>query len=190
MYSVREVIESFIRKIQADITPQAVLINKNDLFETTKIPSLVIQGPTITENKRRRTTNAIKEYKIDETAKTYEERNYPRFYHFDFDFILTTGNETDLLDLQGKIIQLFILNPSLAINAEDNINLMEITPMGGLARPNLSNLRQAAGKYRMEDVLVYAGDMTQGRLIIDRIFQYKKDEDTPIEDRIHNPPEE
>ena len=193
MYSVREVIESFIRKLQADITPHAVLINKNDFFETTDIPSLLIQGPTITENKNRRTaTLAVKEYRIDEEAKTYEARNYPRFYHFDFDFILTTGNEEELLDLQEKVIQFFMLNPVLAVNAEDNVNLLELTPIGGLARPNLTNLRQASGRYRLEDVLIYPGDdPISGKLILDRIFEYLDfDSEEIMETRTHNPPEE
>jgi len=163
VYSIREVIESFIRKLQAEITPQAVLINKNDLFETTDIPSLVIQGPELTENKERR-TNA-KEFKKDTDALTYEERNYPHFYHFDFDFILTTGTEPELLDLQEKIIRFFMNNLELAINEDDKVNLVELTPMGGLFRPNLSNLRQSAGKYRIEDVLVYDDSLVQGKLI-------------------------
>ncbi len=186
MYSVREVIESFVRKLQAGITPNAVLINKNDLFETTDIPCLVIQGPTIVENRNRRTaTLAVKEYRIDENNKTYEARNYPHFFHLDFDFILTTGAEGELLDLQEKIIRFFMLNPVLAVNAEDNVNLLELTPIGGLARPNLTNLRQVSGRYRIEDVLVYAGAMTQGKLIVDRVFKFLEDDDTPIEDRTY-----
>ena len=185
MYSVRDVIENFIRKLKSDITTDTVLISKNDLFETTRIPSLIIQGPTITENKSRHTTNAVKEYRIDEGTKTYEERNYPRFYHFDFDFILTTGNESELLDLQEKIIQFFMLNSSLAVNAEDDVNLLELTPIGGLSRPNLTNLRQASGKYRIEDVLVYAGDMGEGKLITDRIFEYSQIDGASIENRTY-----
>ena len=186
MYSVREVIESFIRKLKNDITADTVLISKNDLFETTRIPSLLIQGPTITENKTRRTaTLAIKEYRIDEETKTYEERNYPHFFHLDFDFILTTGTEEELLDLQEKIIRFFMLNPVLAVNAEDNVNLLELNPIGGLARPNLTNLRQASGKYRLEDVLVYAGDMVEGKLVTDRVFEFSEIDGTPIENRTY-----
>jgi len=52
-------------------------------------PSLVIQGPDVDENRERRTR--AKEILKDQDALLYEERNYPHFYHFDFDFILTTG---------------------------------------------------------------------------------------------------
>ncbi len=184
MYSVREVIESLIRKLQAEVTPQAVLINKNDLFETTKIPSLVIQGPEVEENKDRRTK--AREIVKDNDTRTYEERNYPHFYNFDFDFILTTGTEDELLDLQEKIIKFFLNNPEMAINEEEKVNLVELAPMGGLFRPNLSNLRQTVGKYRLEDVLVYDSSLTQGKLIVDRIFDYYK-QATLLEHRVHNP---
>jgi hypothetical protein len=163
VYSVRDVIESFIRKLQAEVTPQAVLINKNDLFETTRIPSLVIQGPEVVENRERRTK--AKEILKDTEALTYDERNYPHFYHFDFDFILTTGTETELLDLQESIIKFFLNNSELMINNDDRLNIVELTPMGGLFRPNLSNLRQSSGKYRIEDVLVYDDSLIQGKLV-------------------------
>ncbi len=184
MYSLRQVIEAFIRKLQAEVTPQAVLINKNDLFETTKIPNLVIQGPEVEENRNRRTR--AKEIIKDEGARIYEERNYPHFYNFDFDLILTAGTELELLDLQEKIIKFFMDNPELAINEEEKVNLVELTPMGGLFRPNLSNLRQTVGKYRLEDVLVYDSSLTQGKLIIDRIFDYFE-QDTLQEHRVHKP---
>ncbi len=169
MYSVREVIESFIRKLQAEVTTQAVLINKNDLFETTRIPSLVVQGPEVVENRERRTK--AKEILKDTEGLTYEERNYPHFYHFDFDFILTTATEEELLDLQEKIIKFFLNNPEMAVNEDDRLNLIELTPMGGFFRPNLSNLRQSSGKYRIEDVLVYDDSLIQGKLIVDRTIE-------------------
>ncbi len=183
MYSLREVIDAFIRKLQAEITPQAVLINKNDLFETTDIPSLVIQGPEVIENKERR--SQAKEILKDTDTLAYEERNYPRFYHFDFDFILTTGTEPELLDLQEKIIKFFLNNLELAVNEDDKVVLVELTPMGGLFRPNLSNLRQSAGKYRIEDVLVYDDNLVQGKLIVDRTFEYYGVQDKPLENRTH-----
>ena len=184
MYSVREVIEAFIRKLQAEVTTQAVLINKNDLFETTKIPSLVIQGPEVEENRDRRTR--AKEIVKDKDALAYEERNYPHFYHFDFDFILTAGTEESLLDLQEKTIKFFLNNPELAINEDDKVNLVELIPMGDLFRPNLSNLRQTVGKYRLEDVLVYDSSLIHGKLIVDRIFDYFE-QDTLLEHRVHKP---
>jgi len=52
--------------------------------------------------------------------------------------------------------------------------------MGGLFRPNLSNLRQSAGRYRLEDVLVYDSSLTQGKLIIDRVFDYRESQDVPL----------
>jgi hypothetical protein len=179
------VIETFIRRLQAEVTPNAVLINKNDLFETTNIPSLVIQGPEVEENKERRTR--AKEIIKDTDALTYDERNYPRFYHLDFDFILTTGTEEELLDLQEKSIKFFLNNPELEINQDDKLNLVELTPMGGLFRPNLSNLRQSAGKYRIEDVLVYDDSLIQGKLVVDRTFEYYGENDTPIEDKTYQP---
>jgi hypothetical protein len=179
------VIETFIRRLQAEVTPNAVLINKNDLFETTNIPSLVIQGPEVEENKERRTR--AKEIVKDTDTLTYEERNYPHFYHFDFDFILTTRTEEDLLDLQERIIKFFLNNPELEINQDDRLNLVELTPMGGLFRPNLSNLRQSSGKYRIEDLLVYDDSLIQGKLIVDRTFEYYGENDTPLENRTHQP---
>lgn len=162
-YSIRQVIEAFIRKLQIEVIPHAVLINKNDLFETVDIPSLVIHGPEVEENRERRTK--AKEIVKDKDALTYDERNYPHFYHFDFDFILTTGTEEELLDLQEKILKFFLNNPELAVNADNKVNLLELTPMGGLFRPNLSNLRQVVGKYRIEDVLIYNDSLVQGKLI-------------------------
>jgi len=187
VYSVREVIESFIRKLQADVTSQTVLISKNDTFETTHVPILIIQGPEITENKSRR--SHAKEIVKDTENLTHEERKSPRFYHLDFDFILTTGTEEELLDLQEKVIKFFLNNPALTVNADDSVHMWELNPIGGLVRPNLTNLRQSSGKYRLEDVEIYDNTLTQGKLIEDRIFEYYElPEENLIEIRTHPKP--
>ncbi|MFQ5647429.1 MAG: hypothetical protein ACE5GM_10900 [bacterium] len=187
MYSVREVIETFIRKLQADITAQTVLISRNDFFEATKLPSLIIQGPEITENRSRRTKAKL--VTTDKGALTYDERNYPRFYHFDFDFILTAEKETELLDLQEKVMKFFLKNPELSVNADDSIHMVELIPIGGLARPNLTNLRQASGKYRLEDVEIYDDSLVQGKLIDTRIFEYLDlPGENPVDTRTHTNP--
>ena len=47
--------------------------------------------------------------------------------------------------------------------------------LGGLARVNLSNLRQSSGRIRIESCPVYDGDLRDGRLIRDRTFQFHGD---------------
>jgi len=172
MYTIREAIESFVRKLQSDITPNVELINRSDLHETIKIPGIIVQGPEIQENLTRYTPPGVtKEFIIDEPNLTFEARKYPHFFHLDFDLICTCNTSAELIDLQEKIIKFFTFNSMLAVNVDDNIHLHEIIPVGGLNRPNLSNLRQATGRYRLEDIIVYSGDLENGKLIKDRIFE-------------------
>ena len=56
-----------------------------------------------------------------------------------------------------------------------SLNLTELVPLGGLARVNLSNLRQSSGRIRIESCPVYDGDLRDGRLIRDRTFQFHGD---------------
>lgn len=189
MYSVRDVIEQFIRKLQLDVTLNTVMISKNEQFETENLPSLIVHGADILENRSRRTMTKL--VVTDEPALTYQQWNHPRFYNFDFQLILTANMDSELLDLQEKIMQFFITNPVLVINAEDVVPMHEITPIGGLDRPNLSNLRQASGKYRLEDLEVYGSQIPEnGRLIADRILEYyiQPDETNPVDIRNHPNP--
>ena len=50
METVRTVVESFIRLVKAEIDPEAVLVAADDVFEVPKVPSLILQGPTLMEN--------------------------------------------------------------------------------------------------------------------------------------------
>lgn len=156
---MREVVESFIRLVKVEIHPNAVLVSSDDIFGVTKTPSVVLQGPTITENSDRRTLAKLVTRHSDEP--TYDERNHPRLYHLDFDVIATTATEGELLDLMDKVARFYQVHPVLSTG----LSLTELVPLGGLRRVNLSNLRQASGRCRIEDCPVYDGVVRSGRLV-------------------------
>ncbi len=189
MYSVREAVEAFVLRLQSGVTPNVVLIGKNDLHETQNIPGIILQGPSVMENKSRHTPpGATKQYITNEPALTHEERDYPHFFNFDFNLMITCNTHAELVDLQEKVLQFFLYNATLDVTVDDKIHLHEITPVGGLEMPNLSNLRQAVGQYRMEDVVIYNSDTpVSGKLIEDRIFEYRDyDSEEIVETRTHS----
>jgi len=105
---VRATIEALIRKLQSDVTPNTVLVPLNDYYNIKQVPSLLVIGPKLEENRAKRVSEKIVE--IDRDSLSYTQRNWPRFYHLDFDFMLTASNGMDLLDLQEKLIVFFLDN--------------------------------------------------------------------------------
>ena len=171
MNTIRTVIETLIRLVQAEVLPDAVLVVLDDVFEVKRTPSLLLQGPMLVENVTRRTQARLVEKNI--ASFSYDECRHPRLYHLDFDLILTTGTEVELLELGEKISRFYQLFPVIAIGQEGTLNIAELVPLGGLRRVNLSNLRQASGRLRIEDCPVYDGRVTQGKLIRDRTFVFQ-----------------
>jgi hypothetical protein len=166
---MREVVESFIRLVKAEINQDAVLVSSDDLFEVTKSPSFVLQGPTVAENTGRRTfAKSVSKYL---PGLTYDERRRPRLYHLDFDVIVTTATEGELLDFMEKTERFYQVHPLLLVGDRGSLNLTELVPLGGLARVNLSNLRQASGRYRIEDCPVYDGRIAEGKLVAREIIE-------------------
>jgi hypothetical protein len=165
---IREVVEALIRKLQADVTPNTVLVPINDYYEIKHTPSLLVIGPKLEENRSKR--NSEKRVEVDRDNLSYTERNWPRYYQLDFDFVLTAANGMELLELQEKTIAFFLDNREVA-TAECVFKLQEIVPLGGLERPNLSNLRQASGRYRIEDVEVFDHDVFDGKIVLYRNFR-------------------
>lgn len=159
---LREVVELFIRLAKSEIDPGAVMVCADDVFEVTDVPSVVIQGPTLSEDGDRRTPAMLT--KRNEAALTFEQCRHPRLYHLDFDVIVTTGKEADLLDLTEKIARFYQLHPTFAVGEHGVLNITELVPLGGLKRVNLSNLRQSSGRCRIEDCPVYDGRAVSGRL--------------------------
>lgn len=183
MSAIRKVVEEFIRLAKRDIHPDAVLVAADDVFEVKQTPSILLQGPGLTENTVRRTPARFLER--DVAALSYEECNAPRLYHLDFDIIVTTATEPELLEFQERVARFYQVHPVLDMSPDGALNLTELTPLGGLKRVNLSNLRQASGRARIEDCPVYDGVVREGKLIRDRTFQYTGGLE---ETRTHEPP--
>ncbi len=166
--NIRDSIEALIKKLQAGVTPNTVLVPVNDYYEIKHTPSLLVIGPKLEENRSKR--NSEKRVEVDRDNLSYTERNWPRYYHLDFDFVLTADTGAALLDLQEKGITFFLDNREIA-TAECAFKLREMIPIGGLERPNLSNLRQASGRYRIEDVEVFDHDVFDGKIVLYRNFR-------------------
>jgi len=180
--TVRIVVESFIRLVKTEIDPDAVLVAADDAFEVPKVPSLILQGPTLVENGDRRTQARMVEKDVPNLS--YEECRYPRLYHLDFDVIVTAAHEGELLDLQEKVARFYQRYPVLTVEDRGTINLTELTPLGGLRRVNLSDLRQSSGRCRIEDCPVYDGVVETGPLVKDRRFEFR---DGVEEERLYTP---
>ena len=187
MNTIRTVIETLIRLVQAEVLPEAVLVAPDDVFEVKRTPSLLLQGPTLVENSGRRTQARL--FEKDIPSLSYEECRHPRLYHLDFDLILTTAAEGDLLELGEKVTCFFQLYPVLPIGQDGTLNLTELVPLGGLRRVNLSNLRQSSGRLRIEDCPVYDGRVTQGKLIRDRTFEFRGQTSTELTETRTFPPQ-
>lgn len=162
MELIREVVETFVRMVKSEVDPGTVLVSADDMFEVARTPSVVLQGPALSENGSRRTPAMLT--KRNEQDLTFKQRNSPRLYHLDFDVIITTGKESELLDLTEKVARFYQLHPMIAVGDYGSLNLTELVPLGGLKRVNLSNLRQASGRCRIEDCPIYDGRAADGKL--------------------------
>lgn len=160
---LREVVESFIRLAKSEIHPGAVMVCADDIFEVTDVPSVVFQGPTLSEDGDRRTPAMLT--RRNEADLTFEQCRHPRLYHLDFDVIVTTGKEAKLLELTEKIARFYQIHPTLAVGEHGSLAITELVPLGGLKRVNLSNLRQSSGRCRIEDCPVYDGRVVSGKLV-------------------------
>ncbi len=170
METLRLVVEALIRLVQSEVHPHALLVPPDEMHVIKTPPSIILQGPALTENRQRR--SQASQVCKDVEAMTYQRRLVPRMYHLDFEVVLTTANEAQLIDLQERTCQLVLNHPVIAIEDRGGLNLTELVPVGGLRRVNLSNLKQAAGRLRIEDCPISGPVIEEGRLIVDRIFEF------------------
>lgn len=171
MTLLREVVESFLRLLRAEAHPSVVLVPPDDVFEVSKAPSFVVQGPTPVEDGARRCPARL----LVRDEERFTESDFPRLYHLDFDLVTTAGDGAAVLDMQEKVAQFFQAHPSLQIGDRGSLNLTLLAPMGAWRRVNLSNLRQVSGRCRIEDCPVYGDVIGTGKLIHARIFEFRGD---------------
>lgn len=162
-------VEAFIRLVRQEVMSSAVLAPPKEIFEVTKTPSLVLQGPTRSLNGSRRSLARVCEKDLDDN--TYEVARAPRLYHLDFDVVITTSEQAELLNLEERFTMFLLTNTSLTVGVYGELNLTEIVPVGGAPRVNLSNLRQASGQCRIEDCPVFDDEIIEGKLILKRTFE-------------------
>lgn len=176
MDTIKLATEALIRLFREEIDAGAVLIAADDLFETTEVPAVLLQGPTLTEDGARRTMATWTQCDIE--TQTYARGRFPRRYHLDFDVVVSTGTQGALLVLQGAIADLYQRVTQFFVDGIGYLALTEITPVGGLRRVNLSNISQASGRCRIESCPV--GDAatletSNGKLVITPVITVRED---------------
>jgi hypothetical protein len=168
--TIQTATEALVRLAKQAIYPDAVLVLPDDLFEVQRTPSVILQGPKLAENRFRRSQTHL--FAKDVADLSFEECRFPRLYHLDFDLVVTVDRESELLQFHESVSRFLQLNPMITVADQGELNLTELVPLGGLARVNLSNLRQSSGRLRIESCPVYDGEIRNGRLIRDRTFQF------------------
>lgn len=167
---IRLATECLIQLFKDEVLAHAVLVPPSEMFEVKRTPSLILQGPTLKENKARRTQARC--ITRDVPTLSYQSRRAPGLYHLDFDMVVTTAQTSALLDFQEKLARLFLSHKMIVVGDHGHLDLEEQTPLGGLKRPNLSNLRQSIGRCRIMDCPVFDGQVETGKLIRDRQFKF------------------
>lgn len=173
MSAIQTATETLIRLAKQVIHPDTILVFTDDMFEVQPTPSVILQGPKLTEDRFLRGQARLFEKNLADLS--FEECRFPRLYHLDFDLVVTVDREAELLQFQESVSRFLQLNPMIPITDQGELNLTELVPLGGLARVNLSNLRQSSGRLRIESCPVYDGEIRNGRLIRDRTFQFHGD---------------
>ncbi len=165
---IQEACNALVAKLRGGVLPQVVIVGKDDFHEIKQVPSLLLVGPALVLDKPKRFL--LSDFVVDEPSLTYTETHQPWFYHLDFDLVLSTGTGVELLGLVSAVTAFLRANVALEVPPDGRFLLTELIPMGGLVRPNLSNLRQASGRCRIETVPVPDGYQATGSLITGREF--------------------
>ena len=165
------VVESLIRLFQNELFSGTVLVAKDEPFEIKKVPSITIHGPTLQENSLRRSFSNFFHRHIQEL--TFEKGRYPRLYHLDFELVTTTQSERTLIEYLDQASRFFARFPEINLGERGSLPLTVLAPLGSVSRVNLSNLRQANCKFRIEDCPIFDGELETGKLIRDRVFSFE-----------------
>ena len=114
----------------------------DDVFEVTKVPSLVVQGSVVVEDFARRCPAHLL-VKQDE-PEGYVERAHPRLYHLDFDLSATAGTVRGCWSCRRRWRGFFQAHTVLPVRELEALNLTLLVSLGRLRRVNPSNLHVGA----------------------------------------------
>jgi hypothetical protein len=89
--TIQTATEALIRLAKQAIHQDAVLVFADDLFEVQSTPSVIIQGPKLTEDRFRRGQAQL--FDKNTADLIFEECRFPRLYHLDFDLVVTVDRE-------------------------------------------------------------------------------------------------
>jgi hypothetical protein len=111
--TIQAVTETLIRLAKQAIHSNTVLVFADDLFEVQSTPSIILQGPKLTEDRLRRSQTRLFEKNMTDLG--FEECRFPRLYHLDFDLMVTVDREAELLQFQEAVSCFLQLNPVIPI---------------------------------------------------------------------------
>lgn len=173
----RAVSEQMVRLVRTGVYQKAVLIHPGDQFEVKATPSVLLVGPTVTENRHRRTLARWYEPvepEVEGDPPTCRVHQHPRLYNLDFEIVITAATGAELLEFMERVAAFWSTNTEMSIANVGSFGLTELEPLGGYHRVNLSNLRQASGKFRIEDVPAISEAATiEAFTVLTRTFQYR-----------------
>lgn len=171
--SINAAQEAFLAFLRAKIIKRVVVTEEGDHLEITDPPVLVLVGPNVQENRALRGMQEIA-VSVNLDAGTYEgQRRPPRYYSVEYQLLLFSADGERLAKYRDRILQRFPDNPHVEYQVEvgaDGLfdvkaDLVEVTAMGSFRRPNLSNLKQVSGIYRLENVPVFSDEVFTGKLV-------------------------
>ena len=90
------IMKTLVTHCQATLHPHAMAVAADAMFEVTRTPSVILQGPVRVEHAKRRCP-AWQLTPYPDTLR-YEAKRLPRYYHLDIDIIVTVAHVAELFD--------------------------------------------------------------------------------------------
>lgn len=142
----------------------------NSLPEITDFPCIVIEGPTVQENRLWDTNHHFRLTKnMDDYS--YEKRRGAKYFDLGFQLVISAKDEMDILKIEQKITQFIASRGELVFGNADESYACLISRPKGLERPEdkrLSGSHEGIATIRVEMVPVASIEPpVRGRLVTD-----------------------
>ena len=155
---ITETVRALIKLFREEIFDN-VILSAGNIVEISKLPVLILNGPTLHEKKRlARDSERIVAIDLDESKAIYEVP--PRWYDLHFDISISCKSNLELIELIEKLSRLNQKNKLITAKnkSRERQYTWEWHNMAGFATdPNISQVFQARGEIVIYDVEVYSG---------------------------------